>query len=189
MLDYASPGSYKQALNSGALSESPMASPPSQTAGWRVTLVPSAVLAAQVMASSYFVIDGIEDVLAEARRGISLGVVMECLIALALLGGIVLSAYYVRQLRSNMRRQTIALASARGALADHIASRFADWGLTPAESDVALFALKGCDVAEIARLRSAAAGTVRSQLSQIYAKAGVTSQSMLMSLFIEDLLN
>ena len=54
---------------------------------------------------------------------------------------------------------------------------------------MALFALKGCDVAEIAELRGAATGTVRSQLSQIYAKAGVTSQAMLVSLFIEDLLD
>ena len=54
---------------------------------------------------------------------------------------------------------------------------------------MALFALKGCDVAEIARLRGAAAGTIRSQLSQIYAKAGVSSQAMLVSVFIDDLLD
>ena len=52
----------------------------------------------------------------------------------------------------------------------------------------ALFALKGCDVAEIAQLRGAAQGTVRAQLSQVYAKAGVTSQAGLVSLFLEDLL-
>lgn len=60
--------------------------------------------------------------------------------------------------------------------------------LTAAECDVALFALKGCDAAEIARLRGAAQGTVRAQLSQVYAKAGVTSQAGLVSLFLEDLL-
>jgi DNA-binding NarL/FixJ family response regulator len=49
--------------------------------------------------------------------------------------------------------------------------------------------LRTFDVAEIARLRGAAAGTVRSQLSQVYAKAGVTSQAMLVSLFIDDLLD
>ena len=166
-----------------------MASSQTHTAPSRETLAPLAILVVQVVAGSYFVIDGIEDVIAEAQRGISLGVVMECVIAFALLGGIVLSGRYIRQLRLDMRRQAIALASARGALAEHISSRFADWGLTPGESDVALFALKGCDVAEIGRLRGAAAGTVRSQLSQIYAKAGVASQSMLMSLFIEDLLD
>lgn len=31
--------------------------------------------------------------------------------------------------------------------------RFAQWGLTPAEADVALFAIKGLSTAEIAALR------------------------------------
>jgi DNA-binding NarL/FixJ family response regulator len=166
-----------------------MPSSPIRTITVRETLTPWAILVLQVVAATYFVGDGVEDVIAEAQRGISLGVAMECVIAFALLGGIVMAARYIRQLRLDMRRQAIALATARGALADHIAMRFAEWDLTPGESDVALFALKGCDIAEIARLRNAAGGTVRSQLSQIYAKAGVTSQSMLMSLFIEDLLD
>ena len=155
----------------------------------RQTSGPWAVLVVQIVAVTFFIIDGIEDAIAEARRGIGLGVVMELLVAIALLGGIVMAARYIRQLRFDIRRQAIALAAARRGLAEHMASRFAEWELTPGESDVALFALKGCDVAEIARLRGAAAGTVRSQLSQIYAKAGVTSHSMLISLFIEDLLD
>ena len=87
------------------------------------------------------------------------------------------------------RAEEANLAKARGALAEHIGLRFDEWRLTPGECEVALFALKGCDVAEIARLRGAAPGTVRSQLSQIYAKAGVGSQATLVSLFIDDLLD
>ena len=62
------------------------------------------------------------------------------------------------------------------------------WGAASATTDFDA-ALKGCDVAEIARLRGAAAGTIRSQLSQIYAKAGVNSQATLVSVFIDDLLD
>ena len=113
---------------------------------------------------------------------------MECIVAIALLGGVVMGSRYVGRLTAELRRKEQALANARGALAEHIAMRFDEWELTPGEGEVALFALKGCDVAEIARLRNAASGTVRSQLSQVYAKAGVTSQAMLVSLFIEDLL-
>jgi DNA-binding CsgD family transcriptional regulator len=51
-----------------------------------------------------------------------------------------------------------------------------------------LFALKGCDAAEIAKMRNAAQGTVRAQLSSIYAKAGVSSQAALVSLFFDELL-
>ena len=99
-----------------------------------------------------------------------------------------IGAAHVRRLLAEARRREEALAVAKGALADHITARFADWGLTAAESDVALFALKGCDAAEIAALRGAAQGTVRAQLSQVYTKAGVTSQAGLVSLFLDDLL-
>lgn len=73
-------------------------------------------------------------------------------------------------------------------LANVLQDRFAEWGLTKAEADVTLFALKGCDAAEIARLRGTTAGTVRAQLSRAYGKAGVGSHAALVSLFIEDLL-
>lgn len=150
---------------------------------------PVAIVVFQAIAAVFFVMDGIEDQVAEAGQGFSLDATMECFIALALLGGIVLSARYIARLTRELRWKEQSLDSARGALGEHIALRFREWSLTPGEGDVALFALKGCDIAEIARLRGAATGTIRSQLSQIYAKAGVTSQAMLVSLFIEDLLD
>jgi len=52
-----------------------------------------------------------------------------------------------------------------------------------------VFALKGCDVQEISVLRRAAAGTVRAQLTKVYAKAGVSSQSSLIALFLEELID
>ena len=52
-----------------------------------------------------------------------------------------------------------------------------------------MLALKGFDVAEIAAIRNAASGTVRAQLTRVYAKAEVSSRAQLLSLFIEDLLD
>lgn len=155
----------------------------------RRVAAPLAIVALQSVAAIYFVVDGVDDLLGQISQGFSLEIVMECLIAFALLGGVVMGSRYIGRITREMRWKDQSLATARGALADHIAFRFQEWGLTPGEGDVALFALKGCDVAEIARLRGAATGTVRSQLSQIYAKAGVSSQAMLVSLFIEDLLD
>lgn len=155
----------------------------------RRVVMPAVLATMQVLAASYLVFDGVDDFLDRIGQGITAEIVMECVVAIALLGGVVLSAHHIRQIDKQLNRQQQALAVARGALADHIAIRFEEWGLTPGENEVALFALKGCDVAEIARLRGAASGTVRSQLSQIYAKAGVSSQAMLVSLFIEDLLD
>lgn len=150
---------------------------------------PIAIVALQAIAAVYFLIDGIDDLITEARQGFSIAMAMEGIVAIALLGGIVMGIRYVRRLTEELNRKDRALAHASGALADHIAQRFYEWDLTPGEGDVALFALKGCDINEIARLRNAATGTVRSQLSQIYAKAGVNSQAMLVSLFIDDLLD
>ena len=152
-------------------------------------VVPVSIMLLQLLAAIFFVVDGIEDQFALASQGFSLDLLMECLIAVALLAGVIVSLRYILRVNRAMLRQEQALASARGALAEHIALQFQKWELTPGEAEVALFALKGCDVAEIALLRGAAAGTIRSQLSQIYGKAGVSSQAMLVSLFIEDLLD
>lgn len=151
----------------------------------RQGLLVAAVIAVQAVAAVFFVADALGDV---TEQGVTTHILIEGLIAFALVAGVVLGAWHLRSLLLEARRREQALAVASGALADHIAARFADWGLTGAESDVALFALKGCDAAEIARLRGAAQGTVRAQLSQVYAKAGVSSQAGLISLFFDDLL-
>jgi DNA-binding CsgD family transcriptional regulator len=147
------------------------------------------VLAVQAVAAAYFLFDAVDDFLGRAKNGVDLAMVMDGVVAVALIAGFVVGAHYVRQISAELRQKNISLEIARGALAEQMSKRFAEWGLTTGEAEVALFAMKGCNVAEIARLRGAAAGTVRSQLSQVYSKAGVTSQSMLVSSFIEDLLD
>lgn len=156
--------------------------------GWSLAF-PAALIALQVVAASYFVVDGIEDQLLDAPSGFSPDLAMECVVALALLVGVILSSRNIVRLTRELHLKEQSLSRARSAFADHVALRFREWGLTKGEGEVALFALKGCDVAEIARLRGAAAGTIRSQLSQIYSKAGVGSQAMLVSVFIDDLLD
>ncbi|MEA3262828.1 MAG: helix-turn-helix transcriptional regulator [Pseudomonadota bacterium] len=151
----------------------------------RQALLVAGVVAVQAVAAVFFVADALGDFAAD---GVTAHILIEALIAFALLAGVFVGAAHVRRLLAEAQQREQALDIARGALSEHITARFADWGLTAAESDVALFALKGCDAAEIAALRGAAQGTVRAQLSQVYAKAGVTSQAGLVSLFLEDLL-
>jgi len=74
------------------------------------------------------------------------------------------------------------------AFADLLAQRFRQWGLTPAEADVALFAIKGLSTAEIAALRHTSEGTVKAQTNAIYRKAGVSGRSQLLSLFIDEMM-
>jgi DNA-binding CsgD family transcriptional regulator len=80
------------------------------------------------------------------------------------------------------------LRRASGVFMELLAERFADWGLTPAEQDVALFAIKGLSTQEIAQLRSTSEGTVKAQTNAIYRKAGVSGRPQLLSLFIDDLI-
>jgi len=95
----------------------------------------------------------------------------------------------VRSLIERARQDQALLAAARGAMGALIRARFAEWHLTAAEADVALFAIKGLDVSEIAGLRGSAQGTVRAQLTRIYAKAGTTSQTGLIALFMDELID
>ncbi|MBA3863098.1 MAG: hypothetical protein U0975_01470 [Erythrobacter sp.] len=138
----------------------------------------------QALAATFFLVDLAGDVSSE---GGGTHLLIEGLAAIALLIAVVLGAIQVRDLIAAARRDEAAVAAASGALGDLIRLRFEEWRLTPAEADVALFALKGCDVGEIAGLRGSASGTVRAQLARIYAKAGVESQSGLIALFLDEL--
>ena len=151
--------------------------------------LPLGLMILQVVAAAFFVVDGFEDWIVAGAQGFDLDLAMECVIALALFTGVIIASRNIIQLTRDLAGKEQALARARGAFGEHIALRFQEWGLTKGEGEVALFALKGCDITEIARLRGAATGTIRSQLSQIYAKAGVSSQAMLVSIFIDDLLD
>lgn len=144
------------------------------------------VVALQAVATAFFLFDALADVRAD---GLTAHVLVEALIALALLAGVGLGLAQLRALLARAERDSQALAAASGALADLVQARFRHWGLTPAEADVALLALKGFDPADIARLRGSAGGTVRAQLAQVYAKAGVGSRAALVSLFFDDLLD
>ena len=61
--------------------------------------------------------------------------------------------------------------------------------LSQAEREVALFALKGLNIARIAELRGAREGTVKAQLSSVYAKAGAAGKHELLAGFVEDFLD
>lgn len=140
----------------------------------------------QALATIFFVADVAGDV---ADDGWSVHLLVETGATVALIAGVVFGALQLRWLILRARLDETAVATARGAMSDLIRQRFLDWQLTGAEADVVLFALKGFDAAEIARLRGAASGTIRAQLARIYAKADVHSKVGLMALMVEDLVD
>lgn len=113
---------------------------------------------------------------------------MEIGAAVGLVLGLGLGAVALRRSVRAQRKAEDALRRASGAFADLLQQRFVDWGLTKAEADVALFAIKGMSTAEIAGLRGTSEGTVKAQTAAIYRKAGVAGRPQLLSLFIDDLM-
>jgi DNA-binding CsgD family transcriptional regulator len=113
---------------------------------------------------------------------------MEIGAALGLILGIVLGALVLHRAIRDRTRAEDQLKRASAAFMDLLEERFAEWGLTPAERDVALFAIKGLSTADIARLRATSEGTVKAQTNAIYRKAGVSGRPQLLSLFIDDLM-
>ncbi|HLQ17524.1 MAG TPA: LuxR C-terminal-related transcriptional regulator [Tabrizicola sp.] len=108
--------------------------------------------------------------------------------AFGLILGVVIGGMMLRRALRERNKAEEQLRRASGAFMDLLAERFAEWGLTPSEKDVALFAIKGMSTSEIASLRSTSEGTVKAQTNAIYRKAGVSGRSQLLSLFIEDLM-
>jgi DNA-binding CsgD family transcriptional regulator len=148
------------------------------------------IFLAQAVCAIFFVSDILASVFGlrttpiswQARELIEMGA------ALGLILGLILGAL---ALRRTLRERNVAregLRRASGAFMDLLEESFAQWGLTPAERDVALFAIKGMSTAEIAVLRATSEGTVKAQTNAIYRKAGVTGRPQLLSLFIEDLM-
>lgn len=118
----------------------------------------------------------------EIREFLELGAAFGLILGMVL-GGVALY-------RSQRAHQSALekLRRASGAFMALLEERFVEWGLTAAERDVALFAIKGMSTNEIAALRNTAEGTVKAQTNAIYRKAGVSGRPQLLSLFIEDLM-
>lgn len=143
------------------------------------------VLAVQALAAVFFIADVGQDLV---WNGLTPHSLLEAIVAAALILGTAFGALQMRQVLNRIRQAETAMSIASGALFDLIEARFREWGLTPSEAEVAMFMLKGLDIADIARARGAAQGTVRAQMTKVYAKAGVSGRGQLTSLFIEDLL-
>ena len=151
----------------------------------------AALLVVQTLCAVFFISDILSSVLGLRATPISWRAreLLELGAAIGLILGAVLGAVALRRAlkERNLARESLRRAS--GVFMELLAERFAEWGLTPAEQDVALFAIKGLSTAEIAVLRAKSEGTVKAQTNAIYRKAGVSGRPQLLSLFIEDLIS
>jgi DNA-binding CsgD family transcriptional regulator len=149
-----------------------------------------AIFVVQVLCAFFFVSDILSSVIGFQSSPISweMRELLEIGAAIGLILGVVLGGLMLRRALRERHKAEEQLRRASGAFMDLLHERFGEWGLTPSEKDVALFAIKGMSTAEIASLRATSEGTVKAQTNAIYRKAGVSGRSQLLSLFIEDLM-
>lgn len=156
----------------------------------RPGIVLSVVLGLQATSAIFFVSDIVFSVFGiyaspinwQIREYLELGA------ALGLVLGLAMGTMLLYRSMRDQRRAEERLRLASGAFMDLLRERLEDWGLTPAEKDVALFAIKGLSTAEISALRGTSEGTIKAQTNAIYKKAGVNGRPQLLSLFIDDLM-
>ncbi len=157
----------------------------------RIKRIILAILVLQALSAFFFISDILSSVFGlrttpitwQSRELIEVGA------AIGLILGLVLGAIALH--RTSARNQVVEdqLRAASGAFMDLLEDRFDEWKLTPAERDVALFAIKGLSTQEIAGLRETSEGTVKAQTNAIYRKAQVTGRPQLLSQFIDDLMD
>jgi len=144
----------------------------------------------QGISAVFFLGDTISDMLYLGAAAINdLHLQLELMATGGLIVGIAIEIRYLMFLLRRQARFERGMEVASGALNDLIEGYFANWALTAAEQDVAMFAIKGFSIAEIARFRGSQEGTVKTHLNAIYRKAGVAGRGPLVSLLIEDLMS
>lgn len=150
----------------------------------------ASIVAVQVLCGFFFIYDIFASVFGlrvdpidwQVREFIEIGGIA------GLVLGSFLGIYALRKSESQLRRAEGQARMAAGAFMEIVEERFSEWDLTAAERDVALFALKGMSIQEIAGLRHTSDGTVKAQTNAIYRKAGVNGRPQLLSLFMDELM-
>ena len=142
-------------------------------------------------ALSVDVVDDLLDLTDELEESVTsalLGLIWQVLAACGL--GLAISIIFKEQRRRAAQDAQSAetMALMRGELHAVMQTRFSNWGLTAAESDVAVLILKGMTGAEISLARATAPGTVRAQTSAIFKKSGVTARAEFLALFLDEFL-
>ena len=150
-----------------------------------------AIFAVQAVCAIFFVSDILFTLIGVRAHPIAWQTreVLELGAAVGLILGIVLGGVALARTRRMHAEAEARLTAASAAFMVLLEERFTAWGLTPAERDVALFALKGFSTGEIAGMRATSEGTVKAQTNSIYRKAGVSGRPQLLSLFLEELVD
>ncbi len=154
-----------------------------------------ALFALQAICCSYFLIDIVFDLVNPAAVDPTTGWaafadsdLVEGAVTIALFLGLAFSGSELLKLMRHQAHMDDQLKIASGAFSELLETRFHQWSLTDAERDVAILAIKGFAIADMADIRNTKQGTIKAQCASVYRKAGVSGRLELLSLFLEDLM-
>jgi DNA-binding CsgD family transcriptional regulator len=152
-------------------------------------LILSLLLAVQMVSAAFFIFRLLADVFVWTSPIIpwELFELLEILASIGMVSGAVSSVLLLRFALRRVQHVEARLQAAAGQVQTYVEAQFVEWGLSKTECDVALLVVKGFSNAEIASYRGTTESTVKSQVSSIFRKSGLTSRQQLVSLVVEDL--
>jgi DNA-binding NarL/FixJ family response regulator len=145
---------------------------------------PAIVLAS---ATFFFAYDIVADLLDDSES--FLHILIESVVFLAISTVLLAELRRVSRLRVEILQERDKTARLSGELLAVMRGQFANWGLSPSESEVALLLIKGLSMKEISLARQVKEKTVRQQATSVYAKSGYAGRHELGAHFIEDLMS
>ena len=143
----------------------------------------------QAACSAYFLMDTTWDLLLPNSVNIlAESDVIEALVTIVLFFSLAFTGNELRHILSRHTRLEDQIKVASGAFQEVLENRFQEWALTDAERQVAILAIKGFSIAEMADLRDTKQGTIKAQCASVYRKADVAGRLQLLSVFLDDLM-
>jgi DNA-binding CsgD family transcriptional regulator len=147
------------------------------------------LMAVQLVCAAFFVTDAVQDYVQEGGlRSVDWHLAFETLATLSLLVAIAVEGRILAELLKKKAGLERSLHLASAEVEAVIEAQFEEWRLSPAETDIAMFLVKGLGTQEIADMRGSAEGTVKAHFNAIFRKAGVHSRTELLSVLIDRLL-
>lgn len=114
---------------------------------------------------------------------------LELLAEAALILAVILSFQSYLRLRATSKHAHDVGHAIRTGFDKILVDRFRDWNLTKSEREIAILAIRGLGIVEIAAHRKTKEGTIKSHLHNVYAKASVGSRSDLLAMLMDELLH
>lgn len=145
------------------------------------------LLLIQLLCASFFVSEFVTEVFGLRNWAVTWNVreILQVMASLGLCLGTIAGILLLRIALVRIGRADRQVQAASGEFFAMMEMSFSEWGLSPSERDVALFAVRGMSNAEIARLRGTSEATIKTQINAIFRKAGVSNRAQLISQFVD----